>query len=518
MEFDLGLDTTDSYTENIKSKDDSTSNSEKESINTFLKELFSSKELIIDINKDLLEDLEKFIEEKFINIAMNDEIFPPEEQALIIRWLDNQKYAFWDLIQKPYLNNKIIISVTGRFSAGKSSFLNSVFNINLPVDVEATTAIPTYITYYDKLHKGITNWFKSDGNYMLVNSIFGNKVMKTEFLNNLKKENLKNFPIPISVLLNYFVISMKNSILKNKVIIDTPGIDPSDKKGFDKDEKITQDSLALSNIVFWVMDIDDGDLSSISKEFLEKNINEEQQLVIIINKTDKKPPSEVNKVVEKVKQTIKKSNIKTNNVKFFRFSKNDPNHIQSIIDYIQNIPVEKTTPLIIDIIDAYLKIARENIVNKIIETKRNIDFENEYIEDFLKLNTLNNPEFESQLHNIRVKYKIEDRFKDTAKHNRTLDNTFKKILDMLELDVPFIGEDKYCFPYNQWDLFVDRLNELASSASSFSFDIGFELGLSYHRKLLAEDNKLKELEELEELINNSINEFENLKNELKKLL
>ena len=517
MEFDLGLDTTDSSTENIKSNDDSTSNLQKGSINTFIQELFSSKELNINFDKKLLDTLEKFIEEKFINIAMNDEIFPPEEQALIIRWLDNQKYAFWDLIQKPYLNNKIIISVTGRFSAGKSSFLNSVFNINLPVDVEATTAIPTYITYYDKLHKGITNWFKSDGNYMLVNSIFGNKVMKTKFLDNLKKENLKNFPIPISVLLNYFVISMKNSILNNKVIIDTPGIDPSDKKGFDNDEKITQESLALSNIVFWVMDIDDGDLSSISKEFLEKNINEEQQLVIIINKTDKKPPSEVNKVVEKVKQTIKKSNIKTNNVKFFRFSKNDPNHIQSIIDYIQNIPVGKTTPLIIDIIDFYLKNARENVVNKIIETKRNIDFSEEYIEDCFKLDTLNNPDFESQLQNIRVKYQIEDNFKKIAENNRILDNTFKKILDMFEVDVPFIGEDKYCFPFNQRDLFVERLNDLAFAASSFSHGIGFELGLSYSDKEIAE-NKLKELEDLEELINNSINEFENLKNELKKLL
>ena len=516
MYFDLNANNTKTNNLELVSK-----NSLTNELNEFFEELINAKDLTIKINKKLLTKFENFIENNLIQIIMNDDIFNPEEQSKILRLLDKQKNVFIDLIHKSYLNNKLIIAVTGRYSAGKSSFLNSILNVNLPINVEATTAIPTYLTYYNELHQEMDNRFKSDSNYMLVSSMFGNKIMQTKFLDKITKENVKNFPIPINKLIKFFVLSIKNPLLKNKVIIDTPGIDPADKKGFDYDEKITLDALSLANVVFWVMDVDDGDLSNVSLQFLEKNIKEEQDLVIIINKIDKKPPKEIQKVINKVKQTIQKSNIKTIKTKtigVFEFSKKDKNLVNDIVNYINNLPIEKTTPFVIEIIDFYLEQARKNVLDEIFKTKDNIEYIKKYIEDLNKLDKLTKEDFLSELGNFFKKYPNEKEFfEKVRKYNDKLNTNFKLILNMFEYDSPWIGENKYYFPSWKWSVFEKRLDELVINSSKLSSLIWHIIG--YKQCVLdKKELKLKQLEQLEEFINKTINEFEEIKIKLKKLI
>lgn len=50
----------------------------------------------------------------------------------------------------PELAAKVIVGVGGAFSAGKSSFLNSVLGRKiLSVEIDPTTSIPTYLMYGD---------------------------------------------------------------------------------------------------------------------------------------------------------------------------------------------------------------------------------------------------------------------------------------------------------------------------------------------------------------------------------
>jgi len=522
MKFDLGIETTPE--ENVNSEKDNVKKEEnlQNKLNKFFSELINSKHFKIKINEKLLREFENFIENKFTKIIMDDKIFSIEEQPEIIRWLDSQKYVLMDLINKPYLNNKLIIAVTGRFAAGKSSFLNTILNTNLPVDVEATTAIPTYLTYYKELHQGISQWFKTDSNYMLVNSIFGNKIMETKFLDEITKENVKDFPIPINQLINFFVLSIKNSILKNKVIIDTPGIDPSDKKGFDYDEKITSEALSLANVVFWVMDIDDGDLSNISIRFLEKNINEEQDLVIIVNKIDKKPPKEIDKVINKVKQTIQKYNIKAKTIDVLPFSKKDKKLIKNIISFINSIPIEKTSPFIIEFIEFYLKNARDKVVDRLITTKNFINSLEDEINIFEEMGSTSDEEkFYEQLDILVQRYNNNENMVNTLRNieinYNNITKTFSDILDMLHYDSALFGKDKYYFTTDNYQTFVDKLIDLITNSDLLSKEIWHIVGyyncLKYQNKL-----ELEQLEELEAFINNAINEFENLQNKLKTMI
>jgi predicted GTPase/succinate dehydrogenase flavin-adding protein (antitoxin of CptAB toxin-antitoxin module) len=362
MDFDLGISNTDEK----KNVEKEITNNSNKGIDEFIKNLINAKDFEIKINENLLKEFEQFIENDFFEIIMNDEIFDEKQQVEAVREIDDFKWGFLELINKPYLNNKIIIAVSGRFSAGKSSLLNALLDTNLPVDVEATTAIPTYLTYYNQLHKGLIGQFKKDGNHMIVNSrLFGKKMMKTEFLNYITKENIKNFPLPLSNLIDNFVISIKfDDILLNKVIIDTPGIDPADKGKSDYDEVITKNTVSLANVVFWVMDIDEGDLADISLKFLKENISENQDLLVIVNKVDKKPPKEAEKVLTQVKKTLGK-HIKAKTLGVIPFSKKDKNLIKSLKSYINNVPAIDTIPEIIERIDVYLQRAREIVVDKI---------------------------------------------------------------------------------------------------------------------------------------------------------
>jgi len=521
MEFDLDLGNSNSEKE-TQNQENITNNSKKESVdnklNSFFNELSAANDLEIKVDENLLAEFISFLEDKFNYIIMDDELFSAEEQVDIIRWLDSQRYAFMNLIDKPYLNNKLIIAVTGRFAAGKSSFLNNILDVNLPVDVEPTTAIPTYITYYKELHKGMTSLLKSGSNYMLVSSMFGNKIMQTKFLDKITKENVEDFPIPINQLIQYFVISIKSFLLKNKVIIDTPGIDPADKKGFNHDEKIASEALGLSNVVFWVMDVDDGDLSNISIQFLEKNIQEEQDLVIIINKIDKKPPKEAEKVVNKVIQTIQKSNIKAKNIEVVKFSKKDKNSRREVVNYINNLPVEQTTPLIIEIINYYLTQARKNIVDKIIKTKEYIEYLENDMQALMNLDTFSEESFATNLESYLNHFSnATGKFDRVIKYNTKIQEDFKKITDMFNFESPMFGDDKYYFTSNRWSEFIDNLNTLAITSSDFSSEIWHMVGYNKCIKN-QEEKKLEELEKLEDFINKAINEFEKLEIRLKKII
>ena len=125
----------------------------------------------------------------------------------------------------------------------------------MPEDVEASTAIPTYITFFDRLHS-----YSKNSEKMLVDSRYGHKQMDKSYLQFFKKEAIKNFPVPMATLIRNFVISKAEDFLKSVVIIDTPGIDPADVRGFDYDASITKESIDLAHYVFWVMDLADGDL------------------------------------------------------------------------------------------------------------------------------------------------------------------------------------------------------------------------------------------------------------------
>jgi predicted GTPase len=514
MDFDLGISNTDEK----KNVEKEITNNSNKGIDEFIKNLINAKDFEIKINENLLKEFEQFIENDFFEIIMNDEIFDEKQQVEAVREIDSFKWGFLELINKPYLNNKIIIAVSGRFSAGKSSLLNALLDTNLPVDVEATTAIPTYLTYYNQLHKGLIGRFKKNGNYMIVSSkciVDKPKLMETEFLNYITKENIKNFPLHLSKLIDNFVISMKKSILTNKVIIDTPGIDPADKGKSDYDEVITKNTVSLANVVFWVMDIDEGDLADISLKFLKENISENQDLLVIVNKVDKKPPKEVEKVLTQVKKTLGK-HIKAKTLGVIPFSKKDKNLIKSLKSYINNVPAIDTIPEIIERIDVYLQRAREIVVDKILKEKNYLEFNKKLKKDIIENNDyeflLNQYKYEKNLKII-----IEDIKQTYEKDHQEYQKKYNEFFNLFKYENKWFGDDYYYFYKYEKYKFEDKINEITDCFSFYQKTLGYWIG-----KIEAIENesieKIEKLETLESKINNAINKFEELKYELKNLV
>ena len=103
-------------------------------------------------NKDKykkLKELEKLFEKDFLKSLIN---IPITDKAKIQKQLFQLTKKLNEEQEYKILKNKIVIGVGGKFSSGKSSFINSFLNAksSLPENQNPTTSIPTYLIHGDE--------------------------------------------------------------------------------------------------------------------------------------------------------------------------------------------------------------------------------------------------------------------------------------------------------------------------------------------------------------------------------
>ncbi|RTZ58608.1 MAG: hypothetical protein DSZ31_05560, partial [Gammaproteobacteria bacterium] len=94
--------------------------------------------------------------------------------------------------------------------------------------------------------------------------------MNLNYLLNLRHNDIKEFPIPLSLFVKYFVIfpesiehltripiDLKTS-LEKIVLVDTPGFDSASNI---KDLEFSKETLKNAHVVFWVVDVNDGEMA-----------------------------------------------------------------------------------------------------------------------------------------------------------------------------------------------------------------------------------------------------------------
>ena len=254
----------------------------------------------------LQEKMGDFFKE-FVGILLDDQIFPKENQEELVLEFIRLKREFLETLQKPWLLGKSVISFAGKFSAGKSSILNTLIGRDLlPVDVTPTTAVPTYLTYV----KGF-----SSNEAFIVSTIHYDQVVPLDLLKGLRVEEVKACPVPLSHVVKYFVLNLQEKFMFNKVIIDTPGYNPGDSRGKEWDKRGMEEAIGRSDAVFWVVDISDGDISRDSLDVLKKAGN--RDLYIVLNQIDKKPPSARVEVKRQIEKTLHENNVEFKEVLFF---------------------------------------------------------------------------------------------------------------------------------------------------------------------------------------------------------
>ena len=173
---------------------------------------------------------------------------------------------------------KLTIAVAGKFSSGKSKFINSLFFNCLsreiaPVKLKPTTRCQTVFTADPK-------WKLKGGEVRIVDS---NKKVITEDVYHIKAETAQeSFTIYVPIPNDDSDIDWSDIEL-----IDTPGFDSVDNPS---DAEISWEAVKKAEVIFFLCDCGAATIRQDSKKLLKKvfELNQRKKLYIILNKADQK--------------------------------------------------------------------------------------------------------------------------------------------------------------------------------------------------------------------------------------
>ena len=307
-------------------------------------------------NKDKykkLKELEKLFEKDFLKSLIN---IPITDKAKIQKQLFQLTKKLNEEQEYKILKNKIVIGVGGKFSSGKSSFINSFLNAksSLPENQNPTTSTPTYLIHGDEEY---INIFTKDNKKIEIDE---------EALKALTHEFFEKYKIGFSSFIKSIIVSNLELPYSNFAFLDTPGYSKAENfmsKESETDKEKAFEQLKKVNYLIWLIDIENGDISETDIKFIQglKNV---EKILIVLNKADKKMEEEIKKITNKVKETLKNKNLniydvipfssKENSIKEENFFK-----IQQFLDVINQNKINKKEDIFVQINKIKRKIGRD---------------------------------------------------------------------------------------------------------------------------------------------------------------
>ncbi|WP_455519570.1 dynamin family protein [Porphyromonas sp.] len=268
---------------------------------------FVRKVLKADVNSERSE-LEQKVEE-IVSFIHSDEC-----RAYITLTDEGERdLSMWQYeCAKSWIQGKVKVAFIGEFSAGKTSIVNRLLQdgdphaIQLPVSSKATTAIPTYIS-------GRKGGGKATYRFYTPDSIL--KEISEDTFRRVSKEVLEEVG-GVSSMIKYFVMAYANKSLERLSILDTPGFSSQDED----DELRTMEVINECDALFWVVDVNNGQLNSRSIGVIRQYLH--KPLYIIINKVDTKSPSEVKQAEQAIRATCSKEKLEVKG--FIHMGKSTP--------------------------------------------------------------------------------------------------------------------------------------------------------------------------------------------------
>lgn len=201
------------------------------------------------------------------------------------------------------LRGKHVVSLGGRFSAGKSQFINSITGIDatLPVDQNPTTSVSSYIV-------------RSDFDEIEVNTKFGYSCkLSKDAMRALTHEFYNKYSIGFSsVLENIIIRTQRYDIDDSIVLLDTPGYSKADNDGNVRertsDRQKAQEKLSITDYLIWLVDITKGTITSEDLDFI-RGLHLSSKILFVFTKADKRTEDAIKQVVDLAKETIKNAGI-----------------------------------------------------------------------------------------------------------------------------------------------------------------------------------------------------------------
>lgn len=205
------------------------------------------------------------------------------------------------------LNNKTIIGLGGRFSSGKSSFINSRLKsdketIFLPENQNPTTSIPTYLVSGPR--NDIQAYLKDGWSVPL----------ELEAMQAMTHDFYERYQIGFARFVSSLIIytnAFSKEISHNIALLDTPGYNKADIETRDSisDARITAKQLKTVDYLIWLVHIDNGTISAADIEFL-RQLRLENPILVVFNHADEKTDEEKYQVVRAGKQALDQSGIR----------------------------------------------------------------------------------------------------------------------------------------------------------------------------------------------------------------
>lgn len=201
---------------------------------------------------------------------------------------------------------KNIIGISGGFSSGKSSFINSFIKdkaIRLAEGINPVTAIPSYVVCSQNNKSTIKGYTKNGANIELDEVMY--KQLNHDFIKTLQIDLKKIMPfMSVEVEMGYQQFKFENICF-----IDTPGYNPSDK-GFTASDKNTALNFAQqSNHLIWVIGLDaNGTIGTSDIEFI-KSIQMENEIYFVLNKADLKSDADLEDIIDNIYDTLEDEQI-----------------------------------------------------------------------------------------------------------------------------------------------------------------------------------------------------------------
>ena len=267
--------------------------SKKELLNLISKILPLSKK---NTNLETIKYIEKMIDINLLTILKNIPLSNKARRQKELKILSSklvEKYKY------KQLGNKAVVGIGGRFSAGKSRFINSILKMEenlLPENQNPTTSIPTYI-------------IKGSENTVIGNLCDIDVQLDSTSLSMLTHNLYERYSIGFSKFINTLMIINQNCPYDNLAFLDTPGYNKADfMKDFNFKLTISDRLLAynqLKNIDFliWLVDIDNGTIKVDDFDFI-KQLDINVPILIVMNKIDKKMDSDVESIISMIKQDL----------------------------------------------------------------------------------------------------------------------------------------------------------------------------------------------------------------------
>lgn len=286
------LENKDRAIENYKSK----SEEEKQYISNLL-EILNAKKIVnnsLENYKELLNEIIN-LKEKY-NFAFLTNIF------FDLKYIENEIEM---ISANSFLYNKNVIAIGGGFSSGKSSFINTLFEIKdngfLPVGHLPVTAIPSYI--FDSKENKI-ECLTLDGRTAEISENLFKKMSQKSDIN--KTFNAKN-------IIKHFYVKNKLKY-KNICFIDIPGYNPA--KDSKEDIVIAKEYINSVKVLIWLLNICDGTISDSDLEFLKDILQNDNDKIIYIvcAYADIRGYNHIKDTCEEINKELKKSKIKVEGI------------------------------------------------------------------------------------------------------------------------------------------------------------------------------------------------------------